>query len=38
MSAFILYRASSADFIRQFAEEVAPAVQEIVADERGKAD
>ncbi|QIQ02168.1 LLM class flavin-dependent oxidoreductase [Streptomyces liangshanensis] len=35
ISAFFLYRAESPDFIRRFAEEVAPAVREKVARERG---
>ncbi|MYV55096.1 LLM class flavin-dependent oxidoreductase [Streptomyces sp. SID3212] len=35
ISAFFLYRAESPDVIRQFAEEVAPAVRGIVAAERG---
>jgi alkanesulfonate monooxygenase SsuD/methylene tetrahydromethanopterin reductase-like flavin-dependent oxidoreductase (luciferase family) len=35
ISVYILHRAGSADFIRQFAAEVAPAVRQIVARERG---
>jgi len=35
MSVFVLYLAASADLIRRFAAEVAPAVREIVAKERG---
>jgi alkanesulfonate monooxygenase SsuD/methylene tetrahydromethanopterin reductase-like flavin-dependent oxidoreductase (luciferase family) len=34
ISVFLLYRAESADLIRQFAAEVVPAVREIVAAER----
>jgi alkanesulfonate monooxygenase SsuD/methylene tetrahydromethanopterin reductase-like flavin-dependent oxidoreductase (luciferase family) len=34
ISGFLLYRAESVDVIRRFAEEVAPAVREIVAAER----
>jgi alkanesulfonate monooxygenase SsuD/methylene tetrahydromethanopterin reductase-like flavin-dependent oxidoreductase (luciferase family) len=35
ISVFILYRVGSADVIRQFAAEVAPAVRQLVARERG---
>jgi alkanesulfonate monooxygenase SsuD/methylene tetrahydromethanopterin reductase-like flavin-dependent oxidoreductase (luciferase family) len=35
VSSYILYRVGSADFIRQFAAEVVPAVRELVAKERG---
>jgi hypothetical protein len=34
MSCYILYQADSADVIRQFAAEVAPAVRQAVAAER----
>jgi hypothetical protein len=37
MSVYILYRVGSADVIRQFAAEVAPAVREIVTAERARA-
>ncbi|GAB2830379.1 LLM class flavin-dependent oxidoreductase [Actinoallomurus bryophytorum] len=36
ISAFILYRVSSADVIKEFAEDVAPAVRETVAAERSR--
>jgi alkanesulfonate monooxygenase SsuD/methylene tetrahydromethanopterin reductase-like flavin-dependent oxidoreductase (luciferase family) len=35
VSVYLLYQAGSADLIRQFAAEVAPAVRELVAKERG---
>jgi hypothetical protein len=37
VSCYVLYRVGSADFIRQFAAEVAPAVREAVAAERASA-
>jgi hypothetical protein len=37
MSVYILYRVESADVIRWFAAEVAPAVREIVTAERARA-
>ncbi|MCW2864054.1 MAG: luciferase-like monooxygenase [Actinoallomurus sp.] len=37
MSVYILYRVESADVIRRFAAEVAPAVREIVTAERARA-
>jgi hypothetical protein len=36
MSTYILYMAESADTVRRFAEEVAPAVRETVAAERAR--
>ncbi|WP_405883530.1 LLM class flavin-dependent oxidoreductase [Streptomyces sp. NBC_01136] len=36
MSVYLLYRADSADFIRRFGEEVAPAVRAMVATERAR--
>jgi alkanesulfonate monooxygenase SsuD/methylene tetrahydromethanopterin reductase-like flavin-dependent oxidoreductase (luciferase family) len=38
ISVYILYQVDSADIIRQFAAEVAPAVRQIVAGERGHAN
>jgi alkanesulfonate monooxygenase SsuD/methylene tetrahydromethanopterin reductase-like flavin-dependent oxidoreductase (luciferase family) len=38
VSVFILYQAGSADLIRQFAAEVAPAVRQIVDQERGASE
>lgn len=38
ISGFLLYRASSADDLRRFGAEVAPAVREAVARERGQAN
>jgi hypothetical protein len=36
ISAYILYRAESADVIRQFADEVVPAVRDAVTAERAR--